>query len=436
MTHRFFIFAVSIAFTGAMLGGVICGSIVFRSYSTSFSDAEFLQNRLNAVLQNGNNQKSKGRSHSLVRVEPVCREVIETIRPFYGRLFEVQLAKISSEVSGVLEQLPIEIGQKVKGGETLIAQIDKTWIQLELSQIEQEISILEAQSAHQSAEATRLESLAVSHAVTESEINNQKTLANQYQHSLEKTKIAHIEATEKLKRTTILAPFDGYIVKREVGLRDLLAPGTPIAEIVSLGAIDAIVNIGEFTIDRLKIGDSMTIVIDSLNEKVTGTVHAIVPYGPTGGRFFPVVVRLDDQGGKLKVGMSVTALVATTDSTEELVVSKDAVLDKPDGTWVWIASELERNGEKGYEAKPIPVRIVAKGITQYGIVPETEEGKQLLVQGTQVIIEGAERLVPNQQIRITEMSDAISENLPPVSGQKEIAPKERITQKESESAKE
>jgi RND family efflux transporter MFP subunit len=430
-THRFIVLLFSVAMTCFLIGAGSVGYYVFAFY----------QPQQKVSRQNEPEKKPAVRPPSLVRVDTARKELINTIRPFHGKLLEVQLARISTEISGLVVALPIEVGQKVKGGETLIAQIDKTWLELTIAQTEAEIKILEKQYAFQLSESERVESLALSRAVSESELNNQRTLVEQFRQNLEKANIANREAKEKLKRTTILAPFDGYVIRRETGLGELLAPGTPIAEIVSLGFIDARVTVVEEYINHIKIGDEMPIIIDELGIKVVGKVHSIVPYDLMAPRSFPVIVRLEDRNGELKVGMSATALVAITDPNEEIVVSKDAVLMKPDGSTVWVAakpttdndsnspnndSAVTDNNSATMIAKPIPVKITAEGINSYGVEPETEEGQKLLAAGAKTVIEGAERLIPDQRIQIEEIDPKLLENLPPVTGHRIIQQKARI----------
>ncbi|MDR3197100.1 MAG: efflux RND transporter periplasmic adaptor subunit [Planctomycetaceae bacterium] len=416
--HRSIVLLVSIALTSLLVGAGSVGYYVYAFYQPQPKTANI----------NETEKKSPQHPLNLVRVDTARKELINTIRPFHGKLIEVQLARISTEVSGLVVALPIEVGQKVKGGETLIAQIDKTWLELTIAQTEAEIKILEKQYAFQLSESERIESLALSRAVSESELNNQRTLVEQFRQNLEKAIIANKEAKEKLKRTTILAPFDGYIIRRETGLGELLAPGTSIAEIVSLGFIDARVNVVEEYINHIKIGDEMPIIVDELGIKVVGKVHSIVPYDLMAPRSFPVIVRLEDRNGELKVGMSATALVAITDPKEEIVVSKDAVLMKPDGSTVWTAvpSQSNETDSSVLTAKPLPVKITAEGVNTYGIEPETEEGQTLLVAGAKTVIEGAERLIPDQRIRIEEIDSKLLENLPPVTGHRVIQQKARI----------
>ena len=403
----------SLALSCLLVGGGGVWFFLNRAHQQLLGNAGFLQQQLDKF---GNDAvKPTGRPPSLIRVTEAWEEKIGTTRAFYGQLVEVQLAKISSEVSGLVVDLPIEVGMRVKGGETLIAQTDRTWLELDLEQTEAEIHSLEAQYKFQSSELKRREA-AIPGTFTDSDIDNLKTIAEQFHRNLEKAKITNRETKEKLKRTTILAPFDGYVVKREVGLGELLSPGTPIAEIVSLGDIDARIGVGEEFINQIKVGDEIPIIIDQLGIQVIGKVRSVVPYAPTAATSFPLLVRLDDKNGLLKVGMSVTALIQTTTPRDSVVVGKDAVLDKPDGSTVWV---VVKEGEE-FVAKPVPVRIAVRAPNVYGVSPETEEGRELLRAGSKTVIEGAERLFPNQIVRIVEINPVHLDNLPPKTGQKVI----------------
>jgi hypothetical protein len=157
----------------------------------------------------------------------------------------------------------------------------------------------------------------------------------------------------------------------------------------------------ESVVNRIGLDQKLPILIDPLGEELDGTVVSITPLGASASRTFPVRVRLDDQQGRLKVGMSVTAMIATGPQRRGLVVPKDAVLVRPDGSTVWtIASGSD---SPALQARPVPVTIDVRMEREYAVLPETAEGRQLLVAGTQVVIEGAERLMPGQEVTIVSL---------------------------------
>jgi hypothetical protein len=174
--------------------------------------------------------------------------------------------------------------------------------------------------------------------------------------------------------------------------------------VVSRGQVDARLMVPESLINSMALEQIQPVRIDALDETFPGTVVSVTPYGPTASRTFPVRVRLDDQGGRLKVGMSVTALIADGPRREALVVSQDAVLVRPDGSTIWVATPEDNAGHAVVE--PVPVAISARMQNDYAVDPETEDGRQRLTAGALVVIEGAERLMAGQRVRMVQLGPA------------------------------
>jgi hypothetical protein len=59
----------------------------------------------------------------------------------------------------------------------------------------------------------------------------------------------------------------------------------------------------------------------------------------------------------------------------------------------------------GVQVQPVPVTITARMPTEYALEPETDAGRRLLSDGASVVIEGAERLTPGQQVRIVSLQE-------------------------------
>jgi RND family efflux transporter MFP subunit len=206
------------------------------------------------------------------------------------------------------------------------------------------------------------------------------------------------EETERITRSAILAPFDGTVIAKRAEVGGHVAPGTPIVDIVSRGQVDARLMVPESVVNLISVKQTLPVRIDPIGVELRGSVVSVTPYGPTASRTFPVRVRLDDQGERLKVGMSVTALVTTGPEREALVVSKDAVLVRPDGSTVWVAVPGQRG--QTTEVQPVPVTVSDRMQDEYAVEAQTGKGQGLLRGGARVVVEGAERLTPGQQVRI------------------------------------
>lgn len=359
-----------------------------------------------------------------IRVSEAKKHSLSAIRSYVGRLQELKNVTLSPEVGGILISLPVEEGDKVTGGETVIAKIDTYWNELELEKAVNQISLLGVQLTFQEKELDRMERLLVKNAATESELDSLRTTVDELKLQLEAAHLNKEEIEEKIKRSKIIAPFDGYVVTKHAEIGQLLSPGTNIVDIISRGEFDAVIMVGEAFINRIKVGDQIPLIVETTREEIFGEVINIVPYGLVKSRTFPVKLRIKDPEEKLKVNMSLEAFVTTTDPHEGIVVSNDAVLERPEGYTVWVATPQEGNTAR---VLPVSVKINIRTPDQYLVSADSDAGKELLVDGANVVIEGAERLSDNQMVRIIGIDPLILENLPQASGHQTFDPQPRRT---------
>ncbi|MCL2622955.1 MAG: efflux RND transporter periplasmic adaptor subunit [Planctomycetaceae bacterium] len=386
-----------------------------------------------------------------VRVAVAETKELASVRPFIGRLIELKKVVLSPEVTGILETLSVEEGDRVVGGETVIAEIDKTWTEIALKQAEAQIGLYSGELDLQNEELRRMERLAPGRIVTESEINRQKIVTEQLARQIVMAELARDEAKERLERSQIVAPFDGFVVRKSAETGQRVTSGTEIVEIISRGEVYAEIPIGEMYLQQLSLGDTIPVFIEALDRTLAGRIEAIVPYGPGSSRTFPVKVLLKDRDNELKVGMSVTAYVETRSPAEGIVVPKDAVWIQTQGNSVWVfepkvntaaqtapaaatasaaatlaqtASAEAVSAETGKVYKH-PVDIIVHGVEEYLIEPKSGEGRDRVAAGAQVVIEGLERLAMGQEVRVVSINPEFLENLPQAFGHATLAPKPR-----------
>ena len=201
-------------------------------------------------------------------------------------------------------------------------------------------------------------------------------------------------AEEELIRFRSIAPFDGVIIKKWMEVGQWVQKGAPIAELVSRGQIDAVVDVPERVVNSVYVGEPIELQVDALKLRAEGKVDAVIPEGSSTARTFPVKIRLDDQKGKLKAGMSVTAWLPTGDKQTVLTVPRDAVLTSAAGNVIWVVADGK--------ALKIDVDVLFGNDDRYAIAPARRGGPPLN-PGTQVVIEGAERIFfPGQAVVISK----------------------------------
>ena len=228
-----------------------------------------------------------------------------------------------------------------------------------------------------------------------------------------KADIAQLEALleehrERLGRAVILAPFDGQIIEKRTELGAYVTPGSPLVDIISTGRIDAILLTPESMVRLLEVGRELSVHVDVLEKEFPGKIQTITAYGANDSRTFPVRIALDDHAGLLKVGMSVRASVPTDEKSVQIVVPKDAVLIKPDGSSVWVATPEPEKPDFA-TVNRVPVQVTARMRDRYAVeVNDAREGESL-EPGMKVVIEGSERLVRGMTVKVIRLDDPITE---------------------------
>lgn len=101
--------------------------------------------------------------------------------------------------------------------------------------------------------------------------------------SVEKYEAAVAQAELNLQYTTIRAPVDGIVSKRNVEPGQVVQPGQPLLSIVNLGDLWVTANFKETQLEHMAVKQRATIHVDAYDRDYKGTVDSIG--GGTGARF-------------------------------------------------------------------------------------------------------------------------------------------------------
>jgi len=390
---------VATALTCLLLGLLAGGLGIQKQWTWRVSDKDYLTGRLKGLSSPAAAAKPKAAPAALVRVDLASVETVQPERPVVGRLLQVRKARVASEVAGTIVEMNVEEGSPVVEGKTVLARVDAIWTRLAADKQKARIEAIGAQVRMEEANLKRVtESLARKVATTK-EYDDQSAMTDQKRAELKEAQVQLADLQEQSRRLSIVAPFDGWVTAKHAELGDRLSLGSPVADIISRGTIYAEVNVPETMVNGLKLGMTITVRIDPLGRDIAGKLAAINPYGAAASRTYPVRIALDDEQGALKVGMSVTAVMPVGGRAKQIMVARDAVLTRSDGSTVWVLAD-DAKASQTYRAVPVPVEIVATAGDRHAVVPQTPAGREALVDKSLVVIEGGERLYPNQTVRV------------------------------------
>ena len=149
----------------------------------------------------------------------------------------------------------------------------------------------------------------------------------------------------------------------------------------NLDVLQMKINVSEYSIGKVAIGQPVEISADILNgEVVKGEVTTISPTGEEKGsgsteRIIPTTIRIIDQNTRLIAGITAKAKIELNKAEDVWVVPFTSVLQNPDGTMSIAVADQNK-------VKMIPVKTGVESDIKTEIIP-LEEGA--LTEGLQVI---------------------------------------------------
>jgi len=273
-----------------------------------------------------------------VQTEKVSTRTITEVVQATGKIQPETSVKISPEVPGEIISLPFKEGAQVKKGD-LLAEIKPTLIQAQY-----DAGVSQVESAKAAVEQTKSQMLTADLALKRTKQLHEKSLAadadlevaqQQYDvavanHNAAKYNVQYAQNNlaqyaESLRRTSVLAPMDGYITQLISQLGEKVVgtqafAGTEMMTVSDLSVMNAMVDVDENDVVNVKLGDTARISIDAYPDRTfVGTVIEVANSAELKGTGtqdqstnFQVKIRLAGfQTGELRPGMSCTAKIET-----------------------------------------------------------------------------------------------------------------------------
>jgi RND family efflux transporter MFP subunit len=329
----------------------------------------------------GEEEKKKGgMPPARVVVSDVTGGMIAPEAEFVGTVYYREVSDLASEVSGRVDEVHFEEGQRVGEGDILVtinADILRKNLQATRASYEQ----VQANIERAERELERNESLFREELISEKEYDNYRFLVK----GLEKrgaSLLADVERLEvELKKKGVAAPFDGIVLQKHVDRGEWLSAGSPVATIGNDSVVDIVVDLPERVIGFVKTG--LKVRVRAGGHTLQGEVITIVPKGDVATRTFPVKIRMKNDHHLIE-GMEARVRLPQGKRIKSLIVKRDAVITKFGKDVLFAAVDGK--------AVMVPVKVVGyEGMTA-GVAAEG------LKEGMKVVVKGNERLRDGQAI--------------------------------------
>ena len=340
-----------------------------------------------------------------IAVEAVAAQqqpLIEEI-PVTGTINPLRQALLSAEVSGLIQSIHADIGDRVEKGDLLL-KLDP-----ELSSISRDAALAEVARVRETlADSHRrlaeLERLVGDNHVAETEVESLGSEVRERSAQLQAAQVETERLGALLRRHQVAAPFSGTISLREVDLGEWVEPGTALFELVDTDALRADFQVPQRYFSRVRPQTGIRVKLDS-GETLDTLVEHRIPVSRSGSRTFllrTVITPKNPNAPELIPGMSASAVLQLKSDKSGIAVPRDAVLRYPDGrVTVWIAAPDQEWGETA----EVHEQQVTTGLSFNGMI----EIKTGMEAGQRVIVRGNESLQPGQKVILKRASPAARE---------------------------
>ncbi len=210
---------------------------------------------------------------------------------------------------------------------------------------------------------------------------------------LNNAKAVLAEAQMAMSDSSLRAPFDGWIIRRNIEIGSLAGPTVPSFTIADTRLVRAIFGVPDSVIGRIKLGQPQAVTTDVFADIFHGRVTAISPAADPKSRVYSVEVTVPNPQNRLKAGMIASlSLSGEASSKKVLVVPLGAVIRDPQRANAFAVLLADGSGDSA----AVHVRPVELG-DAYGNMVEVLGG---LKAGDRVVTSGATLVKDGDQVRI------------------------------------
>lgn len=194
------------------------------------------------------------------------------------------------------------------------------------------------------------------------------------------------DAALKLSRCTIKAPVAGVVRRLDAKPGLLLSVADPIAEILEMDRVKAVVGIPESDVAAVREIDEIDVSVQALGDRrIVGKKHFLSPAPESNAHVYRLELAVANPEHSILPGMFVRADIIKEENHQALAVPVYSVISRNEEQYLY----LEENGH----VKKQPVKL---GIMDGWMVGVTEG----LAMGDRVVIEGHRDVENGQQVRV------------------------------------
>lgn len=316
-----------------------------------------------------------------VEVAPVEIMAVSEEVEALGTLAADESVVIAPEIAGRVVALGFREGEPVKAGQALV-NLDTAILDAELKQAQADLGL--ARDTYE-----RLRALVQRGSGTQVALDEAaaKLAASEARVQLAKAKLA---------QSTILAPFNGVVGLRAVGVGDYVPVGKPLITLTSIDPIKIDFRVPEIYLSRLKVGQPVQMRVDAVpDRKFTGQIFAIDPVVDIVGRAIRLRASIPNADLALKPGLFARLAITVDRRENAMVVPEMAVVPDAVGKMVYVVE----NGKARRMSVEIGKRLPGKVEIVSGLKPDM----QVITAGQMRLRDGSDIAIKDKVVQTSQL---------------------------------
>ncbi len=348
----------------------IGGWMVSKSIINTIAGSPDTENKKNAKKNNGSDQKKAFH----VEIQTFSSKERRANLIIRGRTEVNARVSVKAEISGVVEEVPMQKGKWVKKGD-LLCRIQTG---------DRDAALLQAKAKLAEAEAdySANKELARKGHAAQLKVKSVKAQLDAAKAELKKAEL-------NLERTMISAPFNGFVEEQPTKVGDYLNVASTCATLVSLHPLKVVGTVSEIEVPNLNIG--MTAKVKLVSGQISdGQIKFISSSAEAKTRTFRIELDIDNKDASIRDGLTADIDIPLKLTKAHLFSPAILVLDENGKVGVRTVTEDNK-------VAFIPVKILSDspgGIWVAGLPDKVR-----------VIIAGQEYVVEDQLVRTTEKKE-------------------------------
>lgn len=288
----------------------------------------------------------------------------------------------------------LDQGDWAKQG-TILALVHQQDYQDKLQQAQGQLARGQAEFDRAKLSFDRISALYAAQSATKPDYDSAKAQLDSTAASVSTAQAQVSEAQVALEYCSLRAPFDGWIVKRNVDVGSLVGPATSGFTISDTRSVKVVFGVPDLAIGEVRLGQRLAITTDAVPGTFYGHISTISPSADPRSRVYSVEVAIQNAQNRLKSGMIATLALGGEELSKSVnAVPLEAVIRDPRQPDAFAVMVAEGSGDST-TAHLRPVELGDAYGNKIAILKGLDTTQRVVTTGVNLLKDGdAIRLLP------------------------------------------